>query len=304
MGAKTRVGISGWTFPPWRGTFYPDDLTQKDELSYASRKLNSIEINGTFYSLQRPETFRSWAEQTPDDFVFAVKAPQYITHVRRLKECEEPLANFLASGLLCLGKKLGPILWQFPPFVMLKDDRFERFMELLPRTSEQAARLARKHGPKVEGRAFTKPEESFPLRHAFEMRHKSFDSPEFLALLKEHGAAFVTAHAAERGPFVEETTADFCYYRLHGEGPKYKKGYPGPELSKLATQVKRLERDGRDVFVYFSNEAKVYSPAGALKLSSLLKITAAVSKPREASARPRRTKSRRSTSTRRRSASG
>lgn len=126
--AKAWIGISGWTFPGWRGSFYPEDLPQRRELEYASRKLNSIEINGTFYSLQKPATFQNWYDQTPNDFLFSVKAPQFITHVLRLKESAEPLANFFASGLLCLKEKLGPVLWQFPPNVMLKDDRFEKFL--------------------------------------------------------------------------------------------------------------------------------------------------------------------------------
>lgn len=285
----TRVGISGWTFPGWKGRFYPKELKAREELSYASRRLGSIEINGTFYSLQRPGTFQSWASQVPEDFQFSVKAPQFITHVLRLKDCEEPLANFFASGLLCLGKKLGPILWQFPPFVTLKDDRFEKFLAMLPRTSEAAARLAKRHGAKVEGRSWTRVDEDFPVRHAFEMRHPSFATPDFLSLLEEHGAAFVVAHGAEKGPYVEEVTSDFMYLRLHGEGAKYEKGYPAKELVKLAARVrrwagggeppdaksirgKRPARRARDVFVYFSNEAKEFSPGGALKLQSLLKV--------------------------------
>ena len=268
--ARVRVGISGWTFPPWRGTFYPEELPQKKELEYASRALGSIEINGTFYSLQRPSTFESWHRETPDDFQFAVKAPQFITHVRRLKDCEEPLANFLASGLLLLGRKLGPILWQFPPNVMLKDDRFERFLELLPHDSRSAAALAKRHGPKVEGRAVTTVEESFPVRHAFEFRHPSFDTPAFRKLLAEHGVAFVCAHAAAKGPYVEEPTADFVYVRLHGEGKKYAKGYGAAEIAAWAARCEKWRRTKRDVYVYFSNDAKEYAPIGAKRLIAAL----------------------------------
>lgn len=281
--AKAWIGISGWTFPGWRGGFYPDDLPQRRELEYASRRLSSIEINGTFYSLQKPATFRHWYEQAPEDFLFSVKAPQFITHVLRLKESAEPLANFFASGLLCLKEKLGPLLWQFPPNVMLKDDRFEKFLKLLPHDSRAAERLARKHGPKVEGRAWTKAEGDFPVRHAFEFRHKSFLNEDFLDLLRAHNVAFVLAHEGKRCPYTEDLTADFVYARLHGEGKSYAKGYPDKEIARWAEKIEAWNRGKqskdaillgsakpvkakRDVFVYFSNEAKVYSPTGALKL--------------------------------------
>ena len=289
--AKPWVGVSGWTFPGWRRNFYPKDLPQRRELEYASRALNSIEINGTFYSLQKPESFQSWFKETPADFRFAVKAPQYITHIRRLKEVEEPLANFFASGLLCLKEKLGALLWQFPPNVTLKDDRFEKFLKLLPRDSRDAAKLARKHGEKVEGRAWTKAEGDYPIRHAFEFRHPSFANPDFLAMLKEYNVAFVMAHeGGERAPYLEDLTADFVYVRLHGEGAKYKKGYPEKEIRGWADRVKawlegsqpsdaqilsdiKPKKAKRDVFLYFSNDAKVHAPAGAQSLLRHLKVS-------------------------------
>jgi uncharacterized protein YecE (DUF72 family) len=284
------IGISGWTFPGWRGVFYPKGLAQRRELEFASRVVNSIEINGTFYSLQKPESFQAWHDQVPDDFRFAIKAPQFITHIRRLKEVEEPLANFMASGLLCLRRKLGPILWQFPPHVMLKDDRFERFLRLLPHDSESAAALAREHGPKMKDRAWTRAEEKYPIQHAFEFRHPSFAAPDFIRLLKAHGVAFVVAHANKKSPYVEDATADFAYVRLHGEGPKYRKGYGASALREWATKIEawrdahkvpdaacvlpeKTSPPKRDVFVYFSNEAKVYSPAGAKKLLQLLGLS-------------------------------
>ncbi len=270
--AKTWVGISGWNFPAWRGMFYPKDLVQRRELEFASRALTSIEINGTSYSLQRPSTFEAWYRETPDEnFCFAVKAPQYITHVRRLKDCEEPLANFFASGLLHLKHKLGPILWQFPPFVMLKDDRFEKFFDMLPFTGKEAAKLAKKHGDKVEGRSFTEAPADLQIRHAFEFRHKSFLDPKFMKLMKKHNIAFVCAHgAAEKSPYTEEPTADFTYARLHGEGKKFAKGYPDKELAAWAKRAQGWNKAGIDSFVYLSNEAKEYSPASALKLTELL----------------------------------
>ena len=269
--AKAWIGISGWTFPGWKGTFYPEDLVQRRHLEYASRSVNSIEINGTFYSLQKPSSFQSWHAQTPEDFLFAVKGPQFMTHVLRLKEVQEPLANFFASGLLCLKQKLGPILWQFPPNVMLKDDRFEKFLKLLPHDAKSAARLAAKHGKKVEGRAHIKADGDFPVRHAFEFRHKSFLNETFLALLRAHNVAFVFAHAgSERAPYTEEPTADFIYARLHGEGKAYAKGYPDKEIAQWAKKTQVWNKEKRAVFIYFSNEAKVHSPAGAMKLLSKL----------------------------------
>lgn len=269
--AKSRVGISGWTFPGWRGTFYPKDLVQKKELEFASRSVNSIEINGTFYALQKPHSFQHWYQQTPSDFQFSVKAPQFMTHVLRLKEIEEPLANFFASGLLCLKEKLGPILWQFPPFVMLKDDRFENFLKLLPHDAKSASRLAKKHGEKVEGRAHTEAKGPFAVRHAFEFRHKSFLNPDFIAMLKAYNVSFVVAHeGGKNAPYTEETTADFVYVRLHGEGKKYAKGYSATEIAQWAKKIKNWNQAGTDTFVYFSNEAKVYSPTGALQLLKLL----------------------------------
>jgi uncharacterized protein YecE (DUF72 family) len=267
--AKTYVGISGWTFPAWDKIFYPKGLVKRRQLEYASRQLNSIEINGTFYFLQRPATFQRWYDETPDDFVFALKAPQFITHILRLKNSAEPLANFLASGILCLGKKLGPILWQFPPNVTLKDDRFEVFLKMLPQNSRDGAKCARKHGEKVAGRAFTKVKEDFPVRHAFEFRHPSFLDKDFIALLKSRNVAFVMAHAGgENAPVIDKPTANFIYVRLHGEGKKYMQGYPKMEINRWVKKAKTWNQAKKDVFVYFSNEAKAYSPAGALQMLS------------------------------------
>jgi uncharacterized protein YecE (DUF72 family) len=266
--AKSWVGISGWSFAPWRGSFYPEDLVQRRELEYASRALSSIEVNGTFYSLQRPTSFQSWYRETPaDSFCFAVKAPQFITHVLRLKDCEEPLANFLASGILALKEKLGVILWQFPPFVMLKDDRFEKFFKLLPHTGRAAAKLAQQHGDKVKGRSLTEAPATMKLRHAFEFRHKSFLNRDFLDTMKAHNVAFVCApDAAEKSPYTEEPTADFVYVRMHGEGKKFAKGYPDKELAAWAKRVEAWKKQGLDAYVYLSNEAKEHSPASAMKL--------------------------------------
>lgn len=260
------MGMSGWTYEPWRGSFYPKGLVQKKELEYASRQVNSIEINGTFYSLQKPESFERWYGDTPKDFMFSLKAPQYITHIRRLKECEEPLCNFLASGVFCLKEKLGPILWQFPPSVTLKDDRFAKFMKLLPHDSKAAVKLAKKHTDKVKGRSHTVFKGDHPFRHAFEFRHPSFNDPGFLELMRKNNIAVVFAHSGLKSPYIEDLTAqDFIYARMHGQEPAYKKGYPGKFLDGWADKVKSWSKK-RDAFIYFDTEAKDYAPKDALNL--------------------------------------
>src|SRR5262245_33670968 len=173
--SEFRIGTSGWGYPPWRGEFYPKGMPQKEELEYASRQLNSIEINGTFYSLQKPSSFQNWYERTPADFIFAVKGPQYITHIRRLSDVRTPLASFLASGVLCLREKLGPILWQFPPNLKFDPARFEAFFEMLPHTTRDAALLAQENDLKRE--TWMKVEKDQPLRHAVEIRNASFATP-------------------------------------------------------------------------------------------------------------------------------
>lgn len=293
-GAETRIGISGWTYPPWRGVLYPKGLAQKRELEYASRKLNSIEINGTFYSLQRPESFRTWRETVPEDFLFAVKGGRYITHMKKLNEVATPLANFFASGVLRLGEKLGPILWQFPPNFGWTDvarERFERFFDLLPRTQADAAALARQHDERTKGRSWT--ETAAPrarVRHAVEVRHDSFLDPGFVALLRKHGVALVFADTAGNWPYAEDVTADFIYARLHGAEQLYASGYTDEQLRWWAARLRAWQageeppdakrvsekpapgppKNGRDVFVYFDNDAKVKAPFDAMRLAAIL----------------------------------
>jgi uncharacterized protein YecE (DUF72 family) len=196
---QTRIGISGWTYGPWRGTFYPAKLPHKRELAYASRQVNSIEINGSFYSLQRPSSYQTWYEQTPDDFVFSVKGGRFITHMKKLKDVRTPLANFLASGVLCLKEKLGPILWQFPPGFAFNEERFEEFFEMLPRDTQSAAKLAREHDARLEGRAWTKADANRPMRHCVEIRHDTFKDERFIRLLRKHDIALVFADTAGVG---------------------------------------------------------------------------------------------------------
>src|SRR5688500_1449800 len=184
-----RIGISGWTYAGWRGVFYPSGLAQKRELEYASRQFNSIEINGTFYSLQRPSSFALWYDQTPGRFQFAIKGSRFITHMKKLKDVETPLANFFASGLLCLKEKLGPLLWQLPPVLAFDPDRIENFFKLLPHTTRDAAKLAKRHDQRLEGRSWTKADADRPVRHTMEVRHESFRDERFVRLLRKYRVA-------------------------------------------------------------------------------------------------------------------
>ncbi len=277
---KVRIGVSGWRYARWRKRFYPADLPQTQELAYMSRRMTSIEINGTFYSLQRPENFVRWAQETPEDFRFSLKAPRFITHIRRLKEVETPLANFFASGLLRLEAKLGPVLWQFPPNFRYDRERFARFLALLPHDAEEAAALARRHDRHVSGRASTQVERNRPIRHAVEIRHESHAVPDFVRLLRAHRVALVCADSVE-WPCLMDVTADFVYCRLHGSEELYASGYDDAALEIWADRVAAWARGGepadakrvidrpapkrarRDVFVYFDNDAKVRAPHDA-----------------------------------------
>lgn len=277
---QIRIGISGWTYPPWRKTFYPDKLAQKNELAYASKIFRSIEINGTFYSLQKPESFEKWAEATPEDFVFSVKAPKYITHVQRLKEVDSPVSNFLASGLLKLGPKLGPIFWQLPPNLKFDAERIEAFLRLLPHSTGEASEVAKRHDKWMEKRAWTKAGEDQPLRHSLEVRHESFRVPEFVELLRKYDVGMVCADTNE-WPRMMDVTSDFLYVRMHGPEALYEDGYDNATLDRWAGNVaawakgkepEEAERViakaaaksvARDVYVYFDIDKKVLSPSNA-----------------------------------------
>ena len=206
--AAIRIGISGWRYKPWRGTFYPKDLPQHAELEYAASILAVIEINGSFYSLQRPSSYARWYADTPNGFTFAVKGPRFITHMLRLKSVEVPLANFFASGLFNLREKLGPILWQFPPNFRYDHDRLAGFLDLLPRDTKAALALARRRNAIVKGRSRLAIDARRSLRHAIEIRHESFLDPRFVDLLREHNTALVIAETARRWPMVQDITAD------------------------------------------------------------------------------------------------
>lgn len=290
MADRMRIGISGWNYPPWRGGFYPKGLRQKDELSHAARQFGSIEINGTFYGLQKPESFIRWRDETPEDFVFSVKGPRYITHELRLKEVETPLANFLASGLLALGSKLGPILWQFPPSMRFDAGRFQQFLGMLPHTAQEALALARRHDDHVAGRTWLQFDGKQPIRHAVEIRHDSFKTPEFIQLLRRHDIALVCADAVD-WPLLTDLTSDFVYCRLHGAEELYVSGYDDEALDRWAARIRLwaqgddpeagehvVERSrpfpaGRDVFVYFDNTfKKSMAPVNAASLRHRIDI--------------------------------
>lgn len=265
MMRQIRIGISGWTYPPWRGVFYPKGLPQNRELEFASRQLNSIEINGTFYSTQRPSSFGWWYEQVPDDFLFSVKANRYITHTRRLRDIEKPLANFFASGILLFRQKLGPILWQFPPSMKWDAKLFYNFFNLLPNSTREAAKLAKNHDAWMDERSFTEADKNRKLRHAIEIRNSSFATPEFYKMAIKYGVAIVVADTAGKWPLLEELTADFLYLRLHGDEELYSSGYTDRALDRWAEKIGRWKRS-RDVFVYFDNDVKVHAPFDALAL--------------------------------------
>lgn len=287
------IGISGWTYSPWRGVFFPKKWPQKRELEFASRQVNSIEINGSFYSLQRPSSYRAWYEATPPGFVFAVKGGRFITHMKRLKNIETPLANFFASGVLCLREKLGPLLWQLPPSFRYDRERLAAFFELLPRDTSEAAALARKHDEKVAGRAATRTDRVRPVRHALEVRHASFETADFVKLLRRHRIALVAADTAGKWPFMEDVTSDFVYVRLHGDEELYVSGYTEAALTEWARKIRAWSRGkipprtkqfgpparpidlGRDVFVYFDNDVKVRAPFDAMSLAHRLGLGAA-----------------------------
>ena len=282
-----RIGISGWRYEPWRKIFYPADLAQHRELEFAARAFSSIEINGSFYSLQTPASYRAWHAATPDGFVFSVKGPRYITHILRLKNVLRPLANFFASGVFNLHEKLGPILWQFPASLRYDAVKFEAFFELLPRDTGQALRLARRRDARMHGRSCLRIDENRPLRHAIEIRHPGFASPEFIAQLRRHNVALVVADTAGKWPYLEDVTADFMYLRLHGDKELYASGYTEAALDRWAERIRawsrgREPRDpqrangparrakSRDVYCYFDNDVKVRAPFDADRLMQKL----------------------------------
>jgi len=273
---RVLVGISGYDYKPWRGRFYPDEIPARRWLEYASRQFDSIELNGTFYSLKSPAVFERWAAEVPDEFVFAVKGGRFITHNLKLRNAEASLGNFYASGVLALGQKTGPFLWQLPGTYSFDPDRLDGFMRMLPRTSREAEAVARAHDHRLRRGALVDAAVDVPYRHAFEVRHPTYFHDEFYDLLRLHRCAFVIADTAGKFPYAEEVTADFVYVRLHGSEVLYASGYTDAELDTWATKIAawrlasrsgRVGEVARDVYVYFDNDAKVHAPFDARRLA-------------------------------------
>ena len=236
-----RIGVGGWTYEPWRGSFYPADLRQADELAFAARALTAIEVNGTYYGTQKPETFRRWAAETPEGFVFALKAPRFATSRRVLAEGGESIARFLASGLTELGPKLGPINWQLPPTKKFDPADMAAFLDLLP--------------DRLDG---------LPLYHAIEARHESFACDEFTTLLRDRGVAGI--HAADSDyPVIDAETAPFAYLRIMGTRENEPLGYSEADLDRWATRLRDIART-RDVFLFVISGHKIANPAAARAL--------------------------------------
>ncbi len=282
---RIRIGLSGWTYDRWRGTFFPPGLAQRRQLRYAAEAFDSIEINGTFYGLLAPDDYARFVDETPDDFVFAVKGPRFITHMLRARNAETALANFFASGVLRLGAKCGPILWQLPERHVFEPESMARFLAALPRDMDQAAALAARHDDRPKKGFWTGKLVDAPLRHAIEIRSASFATPAFVAMLRELGIALVCADTVA-WPLLFDVTSDFVYARLHGSEELYVSGYDDAALDDWARRAVawsegREPRGGRrvagpppamprDVYVYFDNDAKVRAPVDARRLVELV----------------------------------
>ena len=284
-----RIGISGWRYKPWRGVFYPPELPQRRELEYAAHSFASIELNGSFYSLQSPASWAAWAQQVPRDFVYGVKGPRYVSHMLRLREVHAALANFFASGVLQRGRHLGPLLWQLPPTTRYEPQVLDAFLGLLPRDIDAALALARQYEPeRMRGRIALPDGPNRRLRHALQIRHESFDDPGFIRLLRRHRVALVVSDTPGRFPYAEDVTAGFMYLRLHGDTELYRSGYSDAALDRWAARI-RAWADGaepedarrfmdapapaarrRDVYCYFDNDAKVRAPFDARALYARL----------------------------------
>lgn len=271
---STFVGISGYDYKPWRGRFYPDELPARRWLEYASRRFNSIELNGTFYSLKSPPVFERWAAEVPErGFVFAIKGGRFITHNLKLRRSETALGNFFASGVLALGARTGPFLWQLPATYSFDAERMDGFMRQLPRDAREGESVARQHDSRLRRGALTEAAVNVSYRHAFEVRHPSYFHEEFYSILRAHRCAFVIADTAGKFPIAYEVTTDYVYVRLHGSEELYVSGYTDAELDAWAKRIRgwRSPRQGsRDVFVYFDNDAKVHAPFDAQRLAERL----------------------------------
>ena len=270
-GPPIRVGTSGWQYDAWRGDFYPPGLARSKQLGYTASRLNTVELNGSFYSLQRPASYHRWRDETPHGFVFAVKGGRYITHFKRLRDVEVPLANFFASGVTLLAEKLGPILWQLPERVGFEPTVLAEFLEMLPTSLEEAAALAGHNDRGLDVTAL--PHSPQPLRHALEVRHRSFGDDSFFTLLREHGVACVVADSAGKWPTYDEPTTDFDHVRLHGHTELYASRYSDRTLDTWADRCRAATDAGRAVYVYFDNDMHGHAPHDAVRLSDRLGIS-------------------------------
>jgi uncharacterized protein YecE (DUF72 family) len=298
-----RIGISGWRYAGWRGEFYPDTLPQRAEMDYACSRFPTVEINGTFYSLQRKAYFQAWHDATAADFVFAIKGSRFITHMKQLNDPAQPLANFFGQGVLALGDKLGPVLWQFSQRFRFREERLRTFLEMLPRDHEAAARLARDHDDRAKDPAI-EPRADGPIRHVMEVRHESFRVPAFVDLLREHDVALVVSDNPGVYPVMEEPTADLMYLRLHGAEGMYSGSYADPALDHWAHRIRKWSRGRepgdaeritdrkppraahRDVFVYFDNDQKTRAPFDARRLMERLDLADPFPRPGSTEAMP------------------
>jgi len=272
MTGRVVVGMAGWVYPDWRGGFYPKGLRQAEELEYASTHVTSIELNGSFYSLQAPKSWMSWLDRTPADFVFSVKAPRYITYVKQIRDVAGPLADFFASGILALGSKLGAILWQLPEHVQFDAEVLDAFLAQLPRTTTEAVELAGRRTERMTGKEHLDTDAHRPVRHALEVRHESFAAPEVLALLRHHGVAAVFGDSGGKWPVIDEDTAGFRYARLHADEAIYPGGfYTSADIDRWAETVKGWSAAGNDCFIYFDNDRKTRAPIDAMSLIERLR---------------------------------
>jgi uncharacterized protein YecE (DUF72 family) len=269
--ARAFIGTSGWRYASWRGDFYPKGLRQADELAYLAGRLTSAELNGSFYSLQRPSSYEAWKAAVPEGFVFAVKGSRYITHMLQLRGAETALANFLASGVLALGDTLGPVLWQLPARMAFDAERLAEFFDLLPRTTADAAALAARHDAKVpDDRALVEAAADRPILHAVEPRHESFAGAEARELFAREGICMVASDSAGTWPEVDADTSGIRYARLHGESRLYGGGYSEASLDRWAGRVRDWLAAGRDAYVYFDNDADGRAPHDAAALLARL----------------------------------
>ena len=264
------IGTSGWLYKHWRGIFYPPKLPQRQELPYMAERFGTVEVNGTFYSLTRPSACRAWRASVPPGFVFAIKGSRYITHMLKLSKFEGPLGNFFSSGILYLGKQLGPFLWQLPPNLGFHPERARAFFESLPRDIPAAERWAQRHDARTTGRAVLRAPDGRTqrLRHAVEPRHPSWMEDSALRLMEEQDIAMVAADTAGKHPFSLARTSGFAYIRLHGSTVLYASRYTDEEIAMWAERIRRLRDEGLDVYVYFDNDAKAHAPFDAARLQT------------------------------------